>query len=108
MTLTVKLLLIATLILSIIIPFGYYLLGEQSKKRYKKAIGANVFFFFGAFVIKIVGYYIGEIILYGNFVAPITSVPGNVVQIAVAAVIVLIVIEPIEIAVKKIGITQFA
>ena len=36
MTLTVKLLLIATLILSIIIPFGYYLLGEQSKKRYKK------------------------------------------------------------------------
>ena len=51
MTLTVKLLLIATLILSIIIPFGYYLLGEQSKKRYKKAIGANVFFFFGAFVI---------------------------------------------------------
>ena len=62
----------------------------------------------GAFVIKIVGYYIAEIILYGNFVAPITSVPGNVVQIAVAAVIVLIVIEPIEIAVKKIGITQFA
>ena len=50
MTLTVKLLLIATLILSIIIPFGYYLLGE-SKKRYKKAIGANVFFFFGAFLI---------------------------------------------------------
>ena len=49
MTLTVKLLLIATLILSIIIPFGYYLLGEQSKKRYKKAIGANVFFFFGEF-----------------------------------------------------------
>ena len=51
MTLTVKLLLIATLVLSIIIPFGYYLLGEKSKKRYKKAIGSNVFFFFGAFVI---------------------------------------------------------
>ena len=49
-----------------------------------------------------------EIILYGNFIAPISSVPGNVVQIAVAAVVVLIVIEPIEIAVKKIGITQFA
>ena len=57
---------------------------------------------------KIVGYYIAEIILYGNFIAPISSVPGNVVQIAVAAVVVLIVIEPIEIAVKKIGITQFA
>lgn len=59
MTLTVKLLLIATLILSIIIPFGYYLLGEQSKKRYKKAIGANVFFFFGAFLIA-------EIMLFGG------------------------------------------
>ena len=43
-----------------------------------------------------------------TFIAPISSVPGNVVQIAVAAVVVLIVIEPIEIAVKKIGITQFA
>ena len=51
MTLTVKLLLIATLVLSIIIPFGYYLLGEKSRKRYKRAIGTNVFFYFGAFVI---------------------------------------------------------
>lgn len=51
MTLTVKLLLIAALILGIIIPFGTFLLGEKSKKRYKRAIGANVFFFFGAFVI---------------------------------------------------------
>lgn len=51
MSLTVKLLLIATLILSIIIPFGYYLIGEKNKKRYKRAIGVNVFFYFGAFVI---------------------------------------------------------
>ena len=58
-------------------------------------------------IVGIMGY-IAEIILYGNFIAPISSVPGNVVQIAVAAVVVLIVIEPIEIAVKKIGITQFA
>lgn len=51
MTLTVKLLLIAALVLGIIIPFGYFLIGEKNKKRYKKAIGANVFFYFGAFVI---------------------------------------------------------
>lgn len=51
MTLTVKLLLIAALILGIIIPFGTFLLGEKSRKRYKRAIGANVFFFFGTFVI---------------------------------------------------------
>ncbi|HIW21104.1 MAG TPA: ATP synthase subunit C [Candidatus Dorea intestinavium] len=51
MTLTVKLLLVLALVLSIIVPFGYYLLGERSKKRYKKALGANVFFYFGCFLV---------------------------------------------------------
>lgn len=40
MTLTVKLLLVAALVLGIIIPFGYFLKGERSKKRYKRALGA--------------------------------------------------------------------
>ena len=60
MTLTVKLLLIATFILSIIIPFGYYLLGEKSRKRYKRAIGTNVFFYFGAFVIAAIMMFGGD------------------------------------------------
>ena len=51
MSLTVKLLLVATLVLSIIIPFGYYLIGEKTKKRYKRAIGTNAFFYFGAFAV---------------------------------------------------------
>ena len=51
MTLTVKLLLITALVLSIIIPFGYYLIGEKTKKRYKRAIGVNAFFYFGAFAV---------------------------------------------------------
>ena len=50
MTVTVKILLIATLILSIVIPFGYNLIGEKNKKRYKRAIGTNIFFYFGAFI----------------------------------------------------------
>ena len=50
MTVTVKVLLIATLILSIVMPFGYYLIGEKNKKRYKRAIGTNIFFYFGAFI----------------------------------------------------------
>ena len=50
MTLTVKLLLIAALVLGIIVPFGYYLIGEKNKKRYKRALGVNVFFYFGAFL----------------------------------------------------------
>ena len=36
MTLTIKLLLIAAITLGIILPFGYYLIGEKNKKRYKK------------------------------------------------------------------------
>ena len=34
MTLAVKLLLIGALVLGIVIPFGYYVLGENTKKRY--------------------------------------------------------------------------
>ena len=51
MSLAVKLLLVAALVLGIIIPFGYFLIGEKTKRRYKRALGVNVFFYFGAFVI---------------------------------------------------------
>lgn len=40
-----------------------------------------------AAVIKVVGYYIAEVILYGNFLAPAASIPGNLVQIFVAGII---------------------
>lgn len=49
MSLATKIIFIAALVLSIIIPFGYYLIGEKNKKRYKRTIGVNAFFFFGAF-----------------------------------------------------------
>ena len=60
MTLAVKLLLVATLIFSIIIPFGYYLIGEKNKARYKKALGTNVFFFFGALIIAGIMLFAGD------------------------------------------------
>lgn len=40
-----------------------------------------------ALVIKIIGYYIAEGIIYGNWVAPMTSIPGNCVQILTAGII---------------------
>ena len=61
MSFITKLTLIITLVLSIIIPFGYFLIGEKNKKRYKKAIGTNVFFFFGAFVIASIMMYGGNV-----------------------------------------------
>lgn len=58
--------------------------------------------------IKVAGYYLAEIVLYGNWIAPMASVPGNVIQITVAGVIVLAVIRPIEIALRHMGLHQFA
>ena len=51
MTLAIKLSIIAALILSILIPFGYFLRGDRTKKRYKKSLAYNVLFFFGIFVV---------------------------------------------------------
>jgi len=57
-----------------------------------------------ACAIKIVGYYIAEAIIYGNWIAPAASIPGNLVQIGVAAVIVLPVVPRIRSAAQKIAI----
>lgn len=51
MTTATKIIFVIALVLSIIIPFGYYLIGEKNRKRYKRTIGVNAFFFFGAFAI---------------------------------------------------------
>ena len=64
---------------------------HQNMKWYVIAIAA-------ACVIKVVGYYIAEVIIYGNPLAPVSSIPGNLVQIGVAAVIVLVVITPLNLA----------
>ncbi|MFR7992342.1 MAG: ATP synthase subunit C [Lachnospiraceae bacterium] len=51
MTSLVKLTLVIALLLSIVIPFGYFLLGEKSKGRYKRTIGVNAFFFFSLMLV---------------------------------------------------------
>jgi uncharacterized membrane protein len=43
------------------------------------------------------GYYFTEVILYGNWIAPFTSVPGNITQVVIGALIGL----PLVIALKK-------
>lgn len=47
MTITVKILLSIALIISIAVPFGAFAAGEKSKGRYKRALAANAFLFFG-------------------------------------------------------------
>ncbi|WMJ79513.1 ECF transporter S component [Clostridium sp. MB40-C1] len=48
----------------------------------------------------IIGYYIAEVIIYGNWYSPITSIPGMAIQIAAAMIIGL----PTAAALKKINI----
>ena len=40
-------------------------------------------------IIKVAGHYAAEVSLYGSFAAPLTSIPGNILQISAAAVIVI-------------------
>ncbi len=55
-----------------------------------------------ALVIKIVGYYIAEGIIFGNWIAPVASIPGNVVQVGLAAVITLLIIGRLRVAAERI------
>ena len=61
----------------------------------------NVLAIAAACVIKVVGYYIAEGIIYSNWVAPALSIPGNLVQIGVAAVIVLPVVGVVRRAIRR-------
>lgn len=60
MTVMAQIVLAAALVLSIILPFGYYLLGEKSRGRYKTAVGVNSFFFFGTMLIAIAVMFAGN------------------------------------------------
>ena len=57
----VKILLIAALILSIIIPFGAYLIGEKNRGRFKTSLGVNAFFFFGTLVLANILFFGGNV-----------------------------------------------
>ena len=50
MSVLVKLTLTAALLLSIVIPFGAFAVGEKTRGRYKAALGANLFLFCGVMI----------------------------------------------------------
>ncbi|MDO4477908.1 MAG: ECF transporter S component [Lachnospiraceae bacterium] len=57
-----------------------------------------------ALIIKIVGYYIAEIILYGNWLAPLGSIPGNIIQVTFAAIVAFIIVDPLKVIARKAGL----
>lgn len=54
-----KIILVIALILSIIVPFGAYLIGEKNKGRFKTSLSVNAFFFFGTLILA-------NILLFGG------------------------------------------
>jgi uncharacterized membrane protein len=88
-----------TLIIVGLMGFAVGKITEKKQSYVRNIIGMVV-----ALIIKIVGYYIAEGIIYGNFVAPLKSIPGNILQVGVAAIIVL----PISVRLKKAANKIFA
>ncbi|MCX4267979.1 MAG: ATP synthase subunit C [Lachnospiraceae bacterium] len=69
MTLLIKITIVAALLLSIILPFGIFLLGERSKNRYKTSLGINCLAFFGTFLIANILLYSGNAHAAGESIA---------------------------------------
>lgn len=71
-----------------------------SSKGEKIVSKRNSFALFMALLITVIGYYIAEALIYGNWLAPAFSVLGNVIQIVGSAIIYVFV----SIALEKIKI----
>ena len=80
-----------------------YVVGMTREKLKMKPFFADALGILFALILKITGYYFAEVILYHNWVLPFGSIPGNVAQIVVAAVIVLPIAEDLKKIVHKIG-----
>ncbi|MEH7344977.1 ECF transporter S component [Bacillus sp. JJ1532] len=66
-----------------------FLAGLISEKVPGKRVVVNTLAVAIALIIKIVGYYFAEVILYGNWILPFGSIPGNVMQVVLAGIIVV-------------------
>ena len=77
-----------------------FFVGAVTEK--KKGAGYCLAAMTAALGIKIAGYYLAEAFLYGNWVAPAASIPGNLVQVITAIIIVMPLITPLRKAAGKI------
>ena len=76
-----------------------YVVGLMSEKLKFNSYVVNTLAILVALVIKIVGYYFAEVILYQNWFVPLGSIPGNIMQVVVAGIIVV----PIANRIKKLA-----
>lgn len=65
-----------------------YIIGSVANSRGKKgnSFFLNLFAIVLGSIWMIAGYYVTEVILYGNWVVPVSSIPGNITQIVIGMV----------------------
>ena len=89
-------------------PFTFVIVGAMGftvgliaeKKPFRAPLVNEVVSVIVAIIIKIVGYYFAEVILFGNWIAPLGSIPGNVIQVGVAGVVVLVLVPQLRRIIK--------
>lgn len=66
-----------------------YVVGLIFEKVPGKRVFVTTLAVVAALIIKVVGYYFAEVILYGNWIQPFGSIPGNIMQVVIAGIIVV-------------------
>ena len=81
-----------------------YMIGTiaWSKGRNGNSFMINLFAVVVSGIWMIAGYYISEIIIYGNWISPMASIPGNITQLVIGAVIGLPIVKILKKHVKYI------
>ena len=75
---------------------GYAVGWFAETKPFKNVYVNNAAAIFVAIIIKVIGYYFAELIITNNWIAPFGSIPGNIIQVGGAGVVVYLVIEKIK------------
>lgn len=71
----------------IIVGFIGFIVGSITEKKEKHFLLWYFATMLIALIVKIGGYYIAEGLIYGNWITPMASIPGNVTQITTAAIL---------------------
>jgi uncharacterized membrane protein len=67
--------------------FAGHIMGWFAEKKHGESLIFNLIGILLSGLVLVAGYYIAEFILFGNAIAPLASVPGNLLQVATAVFI---------------------
>lgn len=83
-----------------------FVVGQMTEKKEHQNILWYSFAIIVATLIKVVGYYIAEVILYSDFIVPFASIPGNVIQVTFAGVVTLLIVSQLKKIASRMGLTE--